>query len=73
MDEDTARDLARQLREHLGYTGLCDTFDEEVVSLIRCVEDSCAKVVEETPLPLLAVASPTATLQLIAAAVRGKI
>ena len=70
MDEDIALDLARQFREHINYTGDAEQFDQEVIDLIKHVEDQCAKVVEQTPPHLALVLSPEHLLDFIAAAVR---
>lgn len=78
MDKDMARDLARQLREHLKAQDVIqvsdeESFDLEVLALIKAVEDQCAKVVENTPAQLFLIATPQSLLGLIAASVRGTI
>lgn len=78
MDEDMARDLARQLREHLRAKDVIlvsneEQFDLEVLELIKVVEDQCAKVVEKTPTQLFIISKPESLLGIIAASVRGTI
>lgn len=73
MDEDMARDLARQFREHLHYQGDAEQFDQEVMALIKHVERHCAQVVKMTPTQLFLTSSPETLLGLIAAAVQGQI
>lgn len=70
MDEDVIRDLARQMREHLGYTGDSEQFDQDMIAIVRIAEKQCALVVEQTPLQLFALSSPQVLLRLIAAEVR---
>lgn len=71
MDEAMALDLAYQIREHIGYTGNSERFDQEILALIRAVEDQCALVVEQTPPHLFYLgAQPKAILSLIASAIR---
>lgn len=65
MDEIDALECARQLREHLNYTGDGDTFDQAVKSLVLFV------VVEHKPDDLFLLTQKP--LPLIAAAVRGKL
>jgi len=78
MDEAMARDLARQLRDHLRAKDVIqltseEQFDVEVLALIKVVEDQCAKVVLQTPTQLFLVSKPESLLGLIAASVRGTI
>ncbi len=78
MDEAMARDLARQLREHLKakdaiQVSNIEQFDLEVLALIKVVENQCAIVVEKTPTQLFLISTPGSLLGLIAASVRGTI
>lgn len=70
MDSEDAKDLARQLREHLGYKGDQQQFEDEIVHLVSFVVERCASIVEETPSSILFVSENP--LSLIAAAIRGK-
>lgn len=71
MDEVMALDLARQFREHINYTGDTAQFDQQVLALIKVVEDQAARVVEQTPTQLFLVSRPANILSIIAAEVRG--
>jgi len=69
VEEYVVRELSRQFRENIGYSGDVATFDKELVSVVSFMKEQCARVVEETP-GILFVINAKGAIGIIADAVR---